>query len=45
LLLLLSLSALLALRSGTNVVRLATPLIISEADIGKGIAIIEEELA
>ncbi len=35
---------LLALRSGTNVVRLAPPLVISEEEIRKGIAIIEEEL-
>jgi acetylornithine/N-succinyldiaminopimelate aminotransferase len=36
---------LLALRSGANVVRLAPPLIISEAEIGKGIQIIEEALS
>ena len=36
---------LLALRSGTNVVRLAPPLIISEAEISKGVQIIEEALA
>ena len=35
---------LLALRSGTNVVRLAPPLIINEADIDTCLAIIEEEL-
>ncbi len=35
---------LLALRSGTNVVRLAPPLIISEAEIRKGVQIIEEAL-
>ncbi len=36
---------LLALRSGTNVVRLAPPLIIAEAEISRGIQIIEEVLA
>jgi acetylornithine/N-succinyldiaminopimelate aminotransferase len=36
---------LLVLRSGTNVVRLAPPLIISEAEISKGIRIIEEVLS
>jgi acetylornithine/N-succinyldiaminopimelate aminotransferase len=35
---------LLALRSGTNCVRLAPPLIISEAEISKGVQIIEEGL-
>jgi len=35
---------LLALRSGTNSVRLAPPLVITEPDLRKGIAIIEEEL-
>ena len=35
---------LLVLRSGTNVVRLAPPLVITEKEIMKGIAIIEEEL-
>jgi len=35
---------LLALRSGTNVLRLAPPLIISEAEIAKGVKIIEEAL-
>jgi acetylornithine/N-succinyldiaminopimelate aminotransferase len=36
---------LLALRSGTNVVRLAPPLVISEEEISKGIHMIGEELA
>ncbi len=36
---------LLVLRSGTNVVRLAPPLIISEAEIEKGVGIIEKEMA
>jgi len=36
---------LLALRSGTNVVRLAPPLIISEAEITKGVQIIEEAVS
>jgi acetylornithine/N-succinyldiaminopimelate aminotransferase len=35
---------LLALRSGTNVVRLAPPLIISESEIRKGVHLIEEAL-
>jgi acetylornithine/N-succinyldiaminopimelate aminotransferase len=35
---------LLALRSGTNVVRLAPPLVITEKEIRKGIGIIEKEL-
>ena len=35
---------LLVLRSGTNIVRLAPPLVITEKEIMKGIAIIEEEL-
>ena len=37
-------AGLLALRSGINVVRLAPPLIISEAEISKGVQIIEEAL-
>ena len=36
---------LLALRSGTNSIRLAPPLIMSEAEISKGVQIIEEALA
>ncbi len=36
---------LLVLRSGTNVVRIAPPLVITRADIQKGIAIMEEVLS
>jgi 4-aminobutyrate aminotransferase-like enzyme len=35
---------LLVLRSGTNVVRIAPPLVIGEKEIQKGIDIIEEAL-